>query len=64
MVDAHQVDRLEGGVIMPRPSMKLAALLLAALVVPVAAQDYPSRIVMRVFSPTASMALTVAVGPV
>jgi hypothetical protein len=28
------------------------------------AQDYPTRIVMRVFSPTASMALTLAISPV
>ena len=43
MVHAHQVDRIEGGVIVSRPTVKLAALLIAALVAPAAAQDYPSR---------------------
>jgi tripartite-type tricarboxylate transporter receptor subunit TctC len=43
MVHAHQVDRIEGGVIVSRPTVKLAALLIAALAAPAAAQDYPSR---------------------
>jgi hypothetical protein len=40
----------------------VAAALMAAA--PAGAQDYPNRIVMWVFSPTASTALTLALGPV
>jgi hypothetical protein len=38
----------------------------AAVAAPLAAaaQDYPNRILMRVFSPTASTGLTLAPGPV
>ena len=46
MVDPDQVDRLEGGVIMSRMTMKLALItLLAATLAPAtaAAQDFPSR---------------------
>jgi hypothetical protein len=58
-------------------SFLIAVTMLAALVAPAAgaaalptvsrvawAQAYPSRIVMRVFSPTLPMALTLALGPV
>jgi hypothetical protein len=45
----------------------VAAALMAGvflLAAPAVAQDYPNRIVMWVFSPTASTALTLALGPV
>jgi tripartite-type tricarboxylate transporter receptor subunit TctC len=43
MVDAHQIDRLEGGMIVSTLKFALPALLLAALATSAAAQDYPSR---------------------
>jgi hypothetical protein len=38
------------------------ALALGATITPVSAENYPSRIVMRVFSPMPSIALTVEIG--
>jgi len=43
MVDAHPVGRPESGVIMARRTLKVTLLFVAALAVPAAAQDYPSR---------------------
>jgi tripartite-type tricarboxylate transporter receptor subunit TctC len=43
MVDADQVDRVEGGVMVPAPVKISAFLALLVAGMPVAAQDYPSR---------------------
>ena len=49
---------------MSRLGCLVACCAVVALAGPARAQDYPSRIVMRVFSVMASRGLTLALGPV
>jgi hypothetical protein len=70
MVGAHQIERIESGMIIARPSMKLLpavttlALAVLGAAAPAGAQDYPSRVVMWVFSSMLTMPLIRGMAPV